>query len=190
MSFLNRSFTRREIILLLVLALLLILGLYFYAVHYPIVNRTAEIDAEMDDVLFKLDVAKTRQGIYNSMKTELDEIFKLPEDELTVMPEYSNFQTLLNHFNTIFDGHEPVLSFDTVTFNGNIAARTVRFTFLASDWEEGREILSQLTSTGYRCLLDSLSFTSAGGDTNREDFYVESSPLKISGSITFYELVS
>lgn len=189
MSFLNRSFTRREIVLLLVLVLLLIVGLYFYAVHYPIVNRMAEINAEEEDVLFKTDVAKTRQGIYNNMKTELDEIFKTPEDELTVMPEYSNFQTLLNHFNTIFDGHEPVLSFDTVTFNGNIAARTVRFTFLASDWEEGREILTQLTDTGYRCLLDSLSFTSDDSRDN-DNFFVESSPLKISGSITFYELVS
>lgn len=186
---LKRTFTRREIILMLLLALIALAGLYFYAVHYPIVNRMAQIDAETEDVLFQTDVANVRLGLYNSMKAELEEIFAMPEDQLTVMPAYDNFQTLLRHFNTIFEGHEPVLNFDTVKMNGNIAERTVRFTFSAQNWPEAREILTRLTGTGYRCLLDSLSFTPVEQENREDAGDVQNSPLKVTGSITFYELV-
>lgn len=188
-SFINRSFSRREKLLLLLLVLILIVGLYFYLVHYPVTSRLEEIDLETDDVLLQTDVANVRLGLYNDMKSELDEIFKMPEDELTVMPEYDNIQTLMNMFNVIFAGTQQSLSFDEVRINdNNVAERTVRFSFTAAGYDDARRVLSALTGTGYRCLMNSLSFSPTNyvgeGTAN-----VENAPLRVSGDITFYEKV-
>ena len=46
---LTRRFTRREQGMILVLVLVILVGLYFYAVHYPIVNRLEEIGQEREN---------------------------------------------------------------------------------------------------------------------------------------------
>lgn len=180
-NLMNRKFSGREKLLMLALVLVFLVGLYFYAVHYPITDRLAEIEAEEEELLFQQEVADTRLAIYNSMKAELEEIFAMPEEEITKMPDFDNRQTLLNYFNLIFAGTDQVLTFDEVRFNGNVAERTIRFSFNAYDFEKAKEVLANLTGSGYRCLLDSLSFGPSGGT-------VEDGELRISGSITFYEL--
>lgn len=182
---LTRKLTRREQFLMLLLVLIIIIGLYFYLVHYPIEQRYEEIAAEREEIALQTDVAVVRAGIYQSMKMELDEIFAMPEEEITVMPEYDNIQTLMNYFNVIFVGTDPVLNYDAVRVNGKIATRTIRFTFTATDYNHAKKILGQLTDTGFRCQLESVSIVPAenGGE-------VETGAQKVSGTITFYELAS
>ncbi len=186
---LKRVFSRREIALMLILALTALAGIYFYAVYYPVRDRMEAIAAEREDVLLQMDTANARLARYNDMKAQLEEIFALPEDRLTVIPAYDNLQALLRHFNTVFEGREPVLIFDAVKLNGSLAQRTVRFTFTAQGWEQARETLARLTGTGYRCLMDPLSITPAEGD-GEDPGGVQRSALKVTGSVTFYELVS
>ncbi len=181
-SFLNRAFSRREKLLMVAFVVILLVGLYILLVHYPIVNRTQEIAQESEELLFQQDVANSYLATYNNMKAELDEIFKIPEDELTELPVYDNIQTLMLHLNRIFDGTDPSLSFDAVRIAGNIASRTVRFSFSATDYAHAREVIDDLTGTGFRCLLDSLSFSPSNGS-------VETGTLRVFGTITFYELV-
>lgn len=181
-GFLNRSLSRREIFLLLLLVIIVLIGLYFLLVHYPVVNELEDIELEKEEVAEDTEIAETTQQVYIKMTNELEEIFKMPPDELTVMPEYDNFETLMVDFNRIFAGTDPSLSFDQVSFNGNIATRVMRFSFTALSYEHARSVLTNLTGTGYRCLLDGLSLTPVdGGD-------VGSAALRVSGAITFYEL--
>ena len=182
-DFLNRSFSRREKLLMLLLVIILLVGLYFYLVHYPITQREDEIELETDEVLLQQDVANTRLQMYNEMKDELAIVDAMPEDQVTMMPEYDNIQTLMNMFNVIFDGTQQSLSFDNVRINDyNVAERTVRFSFTARDYDHARQVLANLTGTGYRCLLDSLSFGASDGS-------VETGELRVTGNITFYEKV-
>lgn len=177
----NHKFSNREKVLLLVMVLILLVGLYFYLVHYPITNRTAEIAEEQDELLVQQTVADSRLKKYNDMKTELEEIFSMPEDEITRMPDFDNRETLLNYFNVIFAGTDQVLTFDEVRFDGNIAKRAMRFSFTASSYDKAIEVLTKLTESGYRCLLDSLSVSPSDGN-------VRTGVLRISGTITFYEV--
>lgn len=180
MSHINRNLSRREKVLLLVLVLIGLIGLYFYFVHYPIMERTAEIGSERDEVADQRIVADARSTIYKSMKDELDEIFAMPENKITVMPEYDNIQVLMQHFNTIFADVSPELTFDTVTVNDGVAVRTVRFSFSATGYGEAKEVIKNLTGTGFRCLLSGLTFTPTDGD-------LETNGVRVSGVITFYE---
>ena len=60
-------------------------------------------------------------------------------------------------------------------------ARTVRFSFSAESYDHARQVLTELTGTGYRCLLESVSLGPDNGD-------VFTGKLSVSGSITFYEI--
>lgn len=180
-SVMTHKLSNREKVLLLVLVLVLLAGLYFYVVHYPITNRLDEIELERDDLLVSQAVADTRLQIYNDMQAELEEIFAMPEDEITVMPAYSNRETLLLYFDKIFAGTSQVLNFDDERETDNIVERTVRFSFNADSYAKARQVLTDLTvGSGYRCLLDSLTVSPVEGN-------IESGALRISGTITFYE---
>ena len=52
-NFMTRRFTLREKILMLVLIVILLLGLYFFLVFYPVRNQLEDIDAQMQDVADK-----------------------------------------------------------------------------------------------------------------------------------------
>lgn len=185
-DFLNRSFSRREKFLLLLLVVVLLVGLYFLLVHYPIVTRMAEIETETDDVLYEQEIANARLAVYNTMQDELKVIFAMPADELTEMPAYDNAETLMLHLNRIFAGTNQRLSFDEIRVGeeSNVAERTMRFSFDATSYKEARGVITDLTNTGYRCLLDSLSISPT------DDGSVETGALGVSGTITFYELVT
>ncbi len=185
-GFLNRSFSRREKGLLLLLVVVLLVGLYFKLVHYPIVSRMEEIEAETEETLDAQAVADVRLGIYNDMSAELEEIFAMPAEDITEMPAYDNEATLMGYLNYIFAGTDQNLNISKVQ-NGNIWERNVRFSFTARSYAQARGVITDLTHTGYRSLLDSLSFAPSGGE---EGEGIETGELTVSGSITFYELAN
>ena len=181
LNLLTRRFSNREKALMLVLAVVLVIGLYVLLVHYPVTNRLQQAEYDAAEVEDEILVAQARQAVYNSMKDELAEIFAMPPQDVTVLPAYDNIENLVFLFNDIFAGTEPSLSFSNVQMQGNVAVRPVQFSFTAADYAQARRVLAALTGTGYRCLLDGLTFAPIDGD-------VENGALRVSGNITFYEL--
>ena len=177
---LNRRFTRREKLLLLLLALIGVMGLYFYLVHYPVTSELAEIDAQRADVADQYAIAQCWSASYKSMREELDEIAKMPEGSVTVMPDYDNSQALIRYFDTIFAGVSPELDYSARELGGGVYERTVRFSFYAWDYGDAREILSDLLSTGWRCQMTEVSLVPEEGD-------LETDLLRVTGTIVFYE---
>lgn len=180
-NLMTRRFTTREKILLLLLIVILLVGLYFFLVYYPIKKDLEEIDQQKLDVAEKQDIADIREGIYDKMQAELEEIFKMPEDQITTMPDYDNVEDLMRKFNVIFEGTKYTLSFSVEQAKDGIVTRPIQFTFRADNYEKAKTVIDDLTHTGYRCLLTNLSVSPASGD-------VESDALSISGTITFYEV--
>lgn len=178
---LTRRFSNREKALMLLLAFVLVVGLYVLLVHYPVTDRIEQAGYAAAEVEDQIAVAQARQTLYNSMKDELEEIFAMPPEDVTVLPAYDNIENLVFLFNDIFAGTEPSLSFSNVQMQGNVAVRPVQFSFTAGSYEHARRVLAALTGTGYRCLLDGLTFAPIDGD-------VENGALHVSGNITFYEL--
>lgn len=203
---LMRSFSRREKVLLLVLVLVMLMGLYVLAVHNPVKANLAQLAQEKEDLELKLQVTQVKLGQYKSMKAELEEIFAMPEDQLTVMPPYDNTKALMVQLNHILGELEYDLNFSEVKFNENVATRAVQFTFDAPSYEEARAIIQRLTHTGNRSLMNTLTIaptedkaqSNKGGNinlrSNRTQGAVDrsqgirSGPQTVSGTITFYEL--
>lgn len=206
---LMRSFSRREKALLLVLVLILLAGLYVLAVHNPVKASLARLAGEKEDAELKQQVATIRLGQYNKMKAELEEIFAMPKDQLTVMPPYDNTKALMVQFNHIFGELEYDLNFSEVAFNENVATRAVQFRFDAPSYEEARLIVDKLNSTGNRSLMNTLSIApsesqgtrgpvfvnsnsrnlrTAGKVSTQEKRHIQEGPQTVTGTITFYEL--
>ncbi len=179
---LNRTFTRREKVMLLALVLVLIVGLYFYCVHFPVVNGLQEVERRDEEVSAQMTAAQAKADEYNAMQEELEEIFSQPADQITVMPPYNNIETLMRKLDVIFAGTNPDFSFSQASIRDNIASRNISFSCTASSYEAARRLLRDVTGTGYRCLLNSFTLTPVNGA-------LYDSPLRVSGVISFYELV-
>ncbi len=190
---LMRSFSRREKVMLVILALILVVGLYVLLVQRPVEAKLDELALEVEDLDLKTQVAQIKLGQRNKMKKELDEIFALPQDEITVMPPYDNLETLMVQFNAIFMGLEPKLSFPEVQFNEGIATRPIQFEVVVPSYDQARAILTRLTRTGYRSLLDGLSITPADATVSSRDVLlagrsIQQGNVAVRGTIYFYEL--
>ncbi len=179
---LMHSFTKREKIILIIAAIALIIGFYFLVIHYPVKTRLAEIEAEKLTVEDERMVADIKLASYNKMKNELDEIFAMPAEEITYMPQYDNAATLMGILDGIIPRSEYSIS-QSVSQEGNIAARTVNFNFVADDYMQAKQILGKLQSTGYRCLMQNLTIAPGDGSVTGRN-------VKVSGNIVFYELVN
>lgn len=181
---LMRSFSRREKALLVILALILVVGLYVLLVQRPVEAKLDELALEAEDLDLQTQVAQIKLSQRNEMRAELDEIFAMPQDEITVMPPYDNLETLMVQLDGIFMGLEPKLSFPEVRFEEGIATRTIQFEFAAPSYDQARAILTRLTRTGNRSLLDGLSITPA----DRTGGSIQQGTVEVQGTIYFYEL--
>ena len=181
-DFLNRSFTRREKLILLALLLAVLVALYFLVVHYPIVNRMEQIEHESEEVDKRLSEAAVKAAEYSNMKMELDRILARPQDQISVMPAYSNIETLMRKLDVIFAGTGPDFSFGQASVRDNVAARSISFTCTAESYQDARRLLRDVTGTGWRCLLNSFTMTPL-----EESLY--GGRLRVSGVVTFYEYV-
>lgn len=182
LNLLTKRLSNREKALLLLLAALLVAGVYVLAVQYPVANRLRQAEYDAAEVEDEITAAEAKAQVYNEMQAELAEIFAMPPEDVTVLPAYDNVQNLMLLFNDIFAGADPSLSFSPVQEQDGVAVRPVQFSFTAASYAEARRVLAALTGTGYRSLLDGLTFAPGEGD-------VETGSLRVSGNITFYELM-
>lgn len=193
---LMRSFSRREKTMLVILAVLVAVGLYFLLVHRPVEAKLEALAQEQEDLELKIEVAQVKLAQRNGMQAELDEIFALPRDQITVMPAYNNLEALMVQFDSIFMGLEPRLNFPEVRFVEGIATRPIEFEFEAPSYDEARAILTRLARTGQRSLMDGLSIQPPDRSVRSNHFLdtihvggnIQQGTVKVRGTIYFYEL--
>lgn len=194
---LMRSFTRREKVMLVILALVLMVGLYFLFVHRPVEAALAQAAQEQGELDLQIQVAQVKLDQRNKMQAELDEIFALPKDQITVMPAYNNIEALMVQFDSIFMGLEPKLSFPEVKVEEGVVTRPIDFEFDAPSYDEARAILTRLTRTGQRSLLEGLSInpkTTVRVDrrgrtiATQSGWNIQQGEVLVRGTIYFYEL--
>lgn len=188
-NYLDRRFTLREIVLLVILLLVVIVGLYFGLVYYPIQARTDELNTEREELQLRHDVAEARKAQYDQMKAALEEI-NAGEGQLTAMPLYDNNaqqEVLADCFTTIFAGLDVNITYSTPTLSDGIYSRTIQFSFTVSEpgveasiYERTRSVLENLLHTGFRCLMTTLNLNPIGED-------LLNGSISVSTTLVFYE---
>ena len=187
---LSKQFTRREKVLLIILALLLLFAVYFLAVHRPVTEALARIQAESETVSADLMVLEAKQQRMEQMQKELDEILAQPN--VAEIPTYDNLQQVMNFLNTVLhSANEYSLSFQSLQQpeDNSILRRAMQMTFVTLSYKEARDMITQLQNCPYRCQLSDFSIAPATADGQSRDTVAAllDGPVQVSLTVTFFE---
>lgn len=178
----NREFTRREKIMLLVLAVLL-LGLgYFKFFWTPMQNDLKIQQQRLADVQDSLMIEQTKLLQMQQMEKKMEELKAsgaVPDAEV---PVYDNVKNVMVQLNAILTrAQEYNLSFHEIgTDDNGIITRPVELSFTAADYATARGIINDLYHCPYRCGVSDITVSTENDLTSGSD-------IQVSLTITFYE---
>lgn len=157
-SILNRSFSTRETVLILVLALLLVVACYYFLVMKNVSDTVAANNEQLAGIEMNVGVQESLAADRARMKAELDE---LGDDE--TLPEvaiYDNIRNELNELNTLLGSATTYnLSFGQPTVEGQLVRRTVTVSFTTPSYASALEVVRQLENGTYRCQITDFTMT-------------------------------
>ena len=157
-SILNRSFSTRETVLILVLALLLVVACYYFLVVKNVSDTVAANNEQLAGIEMNIGVQESLAADRARMKAELDE---LGDDE--TLPEvavYDNIRNELNELNTLLGSATTYnLSFGQPTVEGQLVRRTVTVSFTTPSYASALEVVRQLETGTYRCQITDFTMT-------------------------------
>ncbi len=176
----NRAFTTREKVLLVILALLLIGVGYFKLLLKPInesIDHYTQLAASEQDAMLQ---STARLVQLRQMEQELEAIFE--SGDAVPLPAYDNAEKLLVELNTILAAStDYTLNFGTAeTLSGGyIVRRPLSLQFSAKNYAAAREILTALHDSLNVNQISDLS-VSLPEDSEKG--------VQVTCSVTFYEL--
>lgn len=157
-SILNRSFSTRETVLILILAVLLIVACYYFLVVKNVSDTVAANNEQLAGIEMNIGVQESLAADRARMKAELDE---LGDDE--TLPEvaiYDNIRNELNELNTLLGSATTYnLSFGQPTVEGQLVRRTVTVSFTTPSYASALEVVRQLENGTYRCQITDFTMT-------------------------------
>lgn len=187
---LSKAFTKREKVLMTILAVLLVAAVYFLAVHRPVTEELDRIRAETQAADSELVVLQAKAKRLSDMKAELEEI--LADPHAAVTPQYDNLKQLMTFLNTVMAGTRDYdISFQTQLpgEEGSVVRRTASMRFVCASYADARAIIEALRDCPWRCLANDLSITPAGEQRAKDDRPITEGPVQVSLTVTFFESV-
>lgn len=176
----NRELTKREKVLLLIFAVLLIAVGYYKLLLEPINNQIESYRSLTQEEQMQMDTAQLQAVRMQQMETEIAQA-KAAGIERTI-PDYDNSAVLLPQLYQIMDSTiEYAMDFDEITFEGNIAARPVQIEFETANYQKARRVIDKLCTTGYAMQIEDMTIQEARTTDKRS--------VHTYLSITFFEAV-
>ena len=176
----SRSFTKREKILLLVMAVLL-LGLVYYQF---VIKETADAIERYDVSALESEML-IEQAKAQSKAQMLAEIEKGTADVNGVVASYNNIKNEIRELNDILSGTSGYnISFEQAVRSGDTARRDITITYETSNYNKARSVMKSLKNCKYRCMIKDVSFTSQSQGASG---LRSGGKVSVSLKVTFYE---
>ncbi|MDO5111479.1 MAG: hypothetical protein Q4E65_04140 [Clostridia bacterium] len=182
---LKRTFSNREKVLLLVLALLVIGIGYYLTVWQPVSARVDAAALRQADAEDAYAIEAVRLVQMQKMQAELAALDAFEADQnAAVIPPYDNAKKVMQLLNGILTAAQSYeISFANVETQGNLALRTLNMRFVCTSYDNAKTILRALYAGPYRCRIGTMTFRGQDGD-------IQTSPVAVETEITFYEFLS
>ena len=177
----TKKFSAKELILVVFLVVLLV-GVSYYMFYYtPLQEELKQISDQSLDVDSQTTLATAKLTSMSRMQKELDEIFAKPQNEITEIAPYDNAKVIMNELNGILASSiNYKLTFaDPVIGKDGTVRRTVGMNFNCANYAAAKQIINNLTSGHWRCLMNSLTINSESN--------IRSEGVVCSASIVFFE---
>ena len=167
MKVLNHDFTAMEKFLLVVLGLILFGAAYILFVHTPLTQAMSQAESRRMELQMELETMRTRLSRMEQMRRELERI-ETSGTPVSQMPAYNSSSEEIALLNGLFSATDRYsVQFAGVTRNGDLIRRGFSLQFATESFTRAREIITQLTGSPYRCLLNRLNYsinTGAGSE--------------------------
>lgn len=151
-SVLNRSFSTRETVLILVLVFLLIVACYYFLVVKNVADTMAANNAELASIEMNIDVQESLAADRARMKAELEALGD--NETLPEVATYDNIRNELNELNALLGNATTYnLSFGQPTVEGQLVRRTVTASFTVPSYAEAIDTVRKLENGTYRCQI-------------------------------------
>ena len=177
---LNRGFSIREKILLLV-CVLVGLGIFYYEVIY----RSFQNSMEAYDISKIQDQTIILQAQVSRKKMMEQYLIDHKDDTYGELALYNNLSKEISELARIFDGIDNLLiSWSDPTLLNKTVRRNANVSFSVVGYEKVVELVKAINSCRYRCLISDLSIS-----TNRDRVLDEYSTVSVRIVITFFETI-
>lgn len=185
---LSRAFTKREKLLMLLLAVVLLCLFYNQFVKKPVERRIAAADTtELEQ---QIGTEESRAERIRAMRAEMA---ANRDGGSGYVSTYNNFNAEANALNEIIQAAESFqFSFRQPVATEDVVRREIGISFTAADYRLARQILQQIHDLGYRCLIQNVELSADRGrryDTSlpEGELSLENAAVRCSLNIIFYE---
>ena len=160
----SNRISSRDRILMVFLAVLLIAVSYYMFFYKPLQEEMQSISMQAADIEDQTNFALAKANSMKSMQDELDEILSRPANEITEIAPYDNAKVVMAQLNGILSASENYsLNFKDPVINADgTVRRVVQMTFDCKDYNSAKAIVEALSSSRWRCLINSISMESSG----------------------------
>ena len=189
---LTYTFTRREKVLLLVLAIIVVVIAWYVLVFQNTTNQITRLEGEIATTESEVTIEQARVNQLNSMRNTIEQR-KSEGVAPTIMPEFDNMQQLMSELNVIMRATDAyTLTFDELnTENAERVERGVRVDYSVGSYRSAEAIVDSLAKGTYPCRIDSVAFSDVTTRSTRANSTgsTEVSMVNASVHVTFFEKV-
>lgn len=157
-SVLNRSFSTREKVLMLILAVILLVAAYYFVVVKNVADTMVANTAQLAEIQAETDI----QAAVASERTRMEaELANLGERQpLPQVAVYDNLRNELDELNALMATQQTYdLKFSQPTLTDNLVRRAVTVSFTASDYAAALNVVRSLENGSYRCEITDFTMT-------------------------------
>lgn len=189
------SFSRREKVLLVVLAVLAIAGLWYQFVFVSTQDTISRLNSQIASVQDQKATDAAKVGQTARMREEIERC-KAAGIAPAEIPSYDNVQALMARLNgTLASTTGYNLKFEDVASGASgIVKRGVELSYGCGSYQEARVILNSLTYGAFPCSIDDFTLTDNGAKVlagtatrNVGSGSAGTAPYSVSAHLTFYE---
>ena len=180
------SFSKREKVLLVVLAILLVGALWYLLVYQGTQTRTQQAQQELESAQATLSTQEDQLASMTTMQKELDSLKS--SGTAVPLPDYDNQSNVLAELNTILGSVNTYsLSFAEPAVDDNgIVRRTVTLSFGCADYATARATLDAIEASQYRNQIQTCAISSSGSTSTSTNSIVASRSTVTSTSTASY----
>lgn len=155
----NRSFTTREKILLVALAVLVVVCVYFLLVLQPAMSSISTADERVSTIESEITVQQTMASKKAAMEDEIAAAKAAGKQEKE-LPAYDNSKNELRELDSILSQARSYdISFAQADTSTNPVRRSVSISFTAGSYSAAYATLDKLVNCRYSCQVTDISIT-------------------------------
>lgn len=159
---LNREFTPREKGLLVALAIVLIVAVYYFLVIRTVQSNEAAAANRLADLQAQIVEQQAINDRMTSMSAALEQQGNL--DDQAIIAVYDNFNNEFDELNAILDSAQSFdIDFRTPEATGSLVRRNATVTFETGSIESALDIVSAIEGSSYKCLITDMVVTEKVG---------------------------